>query len=283
MQTVAERRPTLFLIVVLASLFLLMSTNSRTRRVEDQRTFLVRGVVRTFSPVLEAVDWGYVNVLDAWHGYFDMRAAVHENVALQRRLAELTAENVGLRNRNVEISRLRAILGYSEEIDLPATLARVVMIDTAGRFKSLILDRGSDEGIRVNDPVLSAEGLVGRVVLTTPSVSKVQLIVDGDSSVGVHFERTHRQGVARGTGSDELAMAFVPFTADVVPGDRVFTAGIDGTYPRGILVGKVTSVEKGKDLFKTVLCAPATDFSRLEDLIVLRPRRIDPAATEFAP
>jgi rod shape-determining protein MreC len=283
MQTAAERRPTLFLIVVLASLFLLMSTNSRTRRVEDQRTFLVRGVVRLFAPVLEAVDWGYANVLDAWNGYFDMRAAVRENVDLRRRIAALTTENVGLRNRNVDISRLRAILGYSEEIDLPATLARVVMIDTGGRFKSLILDRGSDEGIRVNDPVLSAEGLVGRVVLTTPSVSKVQLIIDGDSSVGVHFERTHRQGVARGTGGDDLAMAFVPFTADVVPGDRVFTAGIDGTYPRGILVGKVTSVEKGKDLFKTVRCSTATDFSRLEDLIVLSPRRIDAAATEFRP
>jgi len=283
MQTAAERRPTLFLIVVLASLFLLMSTNSRTRRVEDQRTFLVRGVVRLFAPVLEAVDWAYSHVSDTWNGYVDMRAAVKENVELRRRLAALTAENVGLRNRNVEISRLRAILGYSEETDLPATLARVVMIDTGGRFKSLILDRGSDEGIRVNDPVLSAEGLVGRVVLTTPSVSKVQLIIDGDSSVGVHFERTHRQGVVRGTGGDELAMAFVPFTADVVPGDRVFTAGIDGTYPRGILVGKVASVEKGKDLFKSVRCTPATDFSSLEDLIVLSPRRIDAAAVEFAP
>ena len=283
MQNAAERRPTLLLIVVLASLFLLMSTNSRTRRIEDQRTFLVRGVVRMFAPVLEAVDWGYVNLLDAWNGYFDMRAAVHENVELRRRLAELTEENVGLRARNVEVSRLRAILGYSEGVDLPATLARVVMLDTGGRFKSLILDRGSDEGIRVNDPVLSAEGLVGRVVLTTPSVSKVQLILDGDSSVGVHFERTHRQGVVRGTGGNDLAMAFVPFTADVVPGDRVYTAGIDGTYPRGILVGKVISVEKGEDLFKTVRCAPATDFSSLEDLIVLSPKRIPSAAMEFAP
>ena len=283
MQTAAERRPTLFLIVVLASLFLLMSTNSRTRRVEDQRTFLVRSVVRLFAPVLEAVDWGYAHLLDAWHGYFDMRAAVDENVELRRRLATLTAENVELREHNTEIARLRAILGYSETTDLPATLARVVMVDTGSRFKSLILDRGSDEGIRVNDPVLSAEGLVGRVVLTTPSVSKVQLIIDGDSSVGVHFERTRRQGVARGTGGAELSMAFVPFTADVVPGDRVYTAGIDGTYPRGILVGRVTAVEKGKDLFKAVRCAPATDFSALEDLIVLSPKRIDPAATEFRP
>jgi len=184
---------------------------------------------------------------------------------------------------NADVYRMRAIIGYSEQADLPATLARVVMIDTGGRFKSLILDRGSDEGIRVNDPVLSAEGLVGRVVLTTPSVSKVQLILDGDSSAGVHFERTRRQGVARGTGGNDLSIAFVPFTADVVPGDRVYTAGIDGVYPRGIFVGSVTSVEKGKDLFKTVRCAPATDFSSLEDLIVLRTPRIAPAATEFAP
>jgi rod shape-determining protein MreC len=283
MQTAAERRPTLFLIVVLASLFLLMSTNSRTRRVEDQRTFLIRGLVGLFAPVLEAVDWGYVNVLDAWNGYFDMRAAVKENVALKHRLAELTAENVELRSRNVEIARLRAILGYSETTDLPATLARVVMLDTGGRFKSLVLDRGSNEGIRVNDPVLSADGLVGRVVLTTPSVSKVQLIIDGDSSVGIHFERTRRQGVARGMAGSELSLEFIPFTADVVPGDRIYTAGIDGTYPKGILVGRVTAVEKDKDLFKSVRCAPAADFSTLEDLIVLSPPRLPQSATEFAP
>lgn len=283
MQNAAERRPTLFLIVVLASLFLLMSANSRTRRAEDERTFLIRSVVQLFAPVLEAVDWAYVNVSDAWTGYFDMRTAVRENAELRRRLAELTAENVGLRGRGADLSRMRAILGYSEQVDLPASLARVVMLDTGGRFKSLILDRGSDEGIRVNDPVLSAEGLVGRVVLTTPSVSKVQLILDGDSSVGVHFERTRRQGVVRGTGGNDLSMAFVPFTADVAPGDRVFTAGIDGVYPPGILVGRVTSVDRGKDLFKTVHCAPATDFSSLEDLIVLQARQIDPAAREFAP
>ena len=283
MQTAAERRPTLLLIVVLGFLILFMSANSRTRRTGDERTFLVRGVVRLFAPVLEAVDWAYVNVSDAYNGYFAMRRAVHENDALHRRIAELTAENVALRSRNVDLSRLRAILGYSESVDLPATLARVVMIDTGGRFKSLILDRGSNEGIRVNDPVLSAEGLVGRVVLTTPSVAKVQLILDGGSSVGVHFERTRRQAVARGTTEDDLSVAFVPFTADVVPGDRIFTAGIDGVYPRGILVGTVTSVEKGKDLFKTVHCAPSSDFSSLEDLIVLRTERIESAATEFAP
>jgi rod shape-determining protein MreC len=283
MQAAVERRPTLFLILVLAFLFVLMASNPQTRQGGEQQTLLIRSVIRVVAPILKGVDTAYSSVTNVYYGYLDMRRAVSENAQLRRKIADLTAENVSLRGENSELARVRALLGYTETTDVPATLARVVMIDSAGSFKSLVLDRGSSSGIEINDPVISSDGLVGRVVLTTANVSKVQLLLDPDASAGVMFERTRRQGVARGKGSSNLAIAFVPVTADVVVGDRVFTAGIDGIYPPGIPVGRVTRVEKGKDLFTAVTCPPSADFTSLEELIVLRIKKLDPAVIEFKP
>ena len=133
------------------------------------------------------------------------------------------------------------------------------MLDTSSRFKSIILDRGSNAGIQVNDAVVNANGLIGRVVLTTKDMVKVQLVTDNNSSVGVLLERTRRQGVLRGDGAGGAQLYDIPSLADVRPGDNVLTAGIDGIYPKGIPVGVITKAEKGQDLFKMIAVKPAVD------------------------
>ena len=88
---------------------------------------------------------------------------------------------------------------------MPTTMAEPIMLDTSSRFKSIILDRGSNTGIEVNDAVVNANGLIGRVVLTTKDMAKVQLVTDSNSSVGVLVDRTRRQGVLRGDGAQRRA------------------------------------------------------------------------------
>src|SRR5205085_1895747 len=92
-------------------------------------------------------------------------------------------------------SRTRA---GGQTFTMPTTMAEAVMLDISGRFKSIIVDRGSSAGIDVDDAVVNANGLIGRVVLTTKDMAKVQLVTDSNSSVGVLIERTRRQGVLRG-------------------------------------------------------------------------------------
>lgn len=280
---VIPRRPTLLFIVVLALLFVLMSLSTRTRYVGETRTMFERTVMMIFSPVPKTVNWIGGAASDMYHGYLDMRRSVAENNQLHRKVADLATENLKLRQSETDLRRLRSLLGYSEESSMETSMAEAIMLDTSSRFKSVVLDRGSKAGIDVNDAVVNANGLIGRVVLTTPDMSKVQLVIDSNSSVGALVERTRRQGVVRGDGANAAQMYDVPSRDDVVPGDTVLTAGIDGIYPKGIPIGTVVKAEKGPELFKLIRLKPAVDFGTVEEVIIIHTRKIPKEIVGYAP
>ncbi len=280
---VIPRRPTLLFIVVLSLLFVLMSFSGQTRYVGETRTMFERAVMTIFSPVPRFVNWIGGTAQDMHYGYLDMRGAVKENVELRRKVATLTTENLKLRQSGSDMRRLRSLLAYSEQFEFETSMAQVIMLDTAGRFKSVIIDRGSADGVAVNDIIANASGLIGRVVLTTQDLAKVQLVTDTNCAVGSLVERTRRQGVVRGTGGPIVQMFDIPSLADVQPGDRVLTAGIDGVYPKGIPIGTVTRSEPGQSLFKAVTVRPAVDFGTIEEVIVIHTRKIPPQVVRYAP
>lgn len=280
---VIPRRPTLLFIVVLSLLFILMSLSSRTRYLGETRTMFERTVMTIFSPVPKAVNWIGQTTSDMYHGYLDMRHSVNENVQLHQKVIQLTTENLKLRQSEGDLKRLRGLLGYSEQFIMPTTMAQAVMLDTSSRFKSIILDRGSSAGIQVNDAVVNASGLIGRVILTTKDLSKVQLITDSNAAAGVLIERTRRQGVLRGDGGGGAQLLDIPSLADVQPGDNVQTAGIDGIYPKGIPVGTIVKAEKGQELFKNIAVRPSVDFSGIEEVIVLHTRKIPGEVVRYVP
>jgi rod shape-determining protein MreC len=280
---VIPRRPTLLFIVVLSLLFVLMSFSSQTRYVGETRTMFERTVMTIFSPVPKFVNWVGGTAQDMHHGYLDMRRAVNENVDLRRKVASLTTENLKLRQSESDLRRLRSLLAYAEQFDMETSMAQTIMLDTGGRFKSIIIDRGASDGVQVNDVVANANGLVGRVVLTTNDLAKVQLVTDNNCSVGSLVERTRRQGVVRGNGGTSVQMFDIPSLADVQPGDRVLTAGIDGIYPKGIPIGAVVRADPGQSLFKTITVKPAVDFGSIEEVIVIHTRKIPDAVVRYAP
>lgn len=280
---VIPRRPTLLFIVVLSLLFVLMSFSSQTRYVGETRTMFERTVMTIFSPVPKFVNWAGGAIQDVHHGYIDMRRAVNENVELRRKVGSLTTENLKLRQSGSDLRRLRSLLAYSEQFDYETSMAQTIMLDTAGRFKSIIIDRGSADGVEVNDVIANANGLVGRVVLTTKDLSKVQLVTDNNCSVGSLVERTRRQGVVRGTGAAALQMTDIPALADVQAGDQILTAGIDGIYPKGIPIGTVIQAEPGQSLFKSVTVRPSVDFGSIEEVIVIHTRKIPPQVVRYTP
>lgn len=280
---VIPRRPTLLFIVVLSLLFVLMSFSSRTRYIGETRTLFERTVMTVFSPVPKAVNWIGGTIDDMYHGYLDMRRAVNENLQLRRRLAAVTTENLKLRQSESDLRRLRSLLGYAERFSMETSMAHVIMLDTSGRFKSIIIDRGSADGVDVNDAIVNANGLIGRVVLTTNDMAKVQLVTDPNSAVGALVERSRRQGVVRGDGRGGALMHDVPSLADVVANDRVLTAGIDGIYPKGIPMGTVTRAEQGPHLFKRIFIKPAVDFGSIEEVIIIHTRKVPPEVVRYAP
>lgn len=280
---VIPRRPTLLFIVVLSLLFVLMSLSSQTRYVGETRTMFERTVMTIFSPVPKLVNVLGGTAKDMYHGYIDMRRAVNDNVALRNKVAQLTAENLKMRQSEGDMRRVRSLLSYSEQVSMKTTLAQTIMLDTAGRFKSIIIDRGSSDGVDVNDAVVNASGLIGRVVLTTNEMAKVQLVTDNNCSVGALIERTRRQGVVRGDGTTTVHMYDIPALADVQPGDKILTAGIDGIYPKGIPLGTIVRADPGTSLFKTISVKPAVDFGTIEEVIVIHTRKIPPQVVRYTP
>lgn len=280
---VIPRRPTLLFIVVLSVLFVLMSLSSRTRYIGETRTLAERSVMTIFSPVPKLVNLIGGTASDMYHGYLDMRRAVNENLLLNRKVAALTAENLKLRQTESDLRRIRGLLGYSEQIAMQTSLGHAVMLDTSGRFKSLIIDRGSDDGVDVNDAIVNANGLIGRVILTTKDMAKIQLITDANCSVGSLLERTRRQGVLRGDGTNAAALHDIPTLADVKAGDRVLTAGIDGIYPKGIPIGVVVKAAQGPNLFKNITVKPSVDFGTIEEVIIIHTRKIPDPVVRYAP
>ena len=190
---VIPRRPTLLFIVVLGLLFILMSLSTRTRYIGETRTMFERSVMILFSPVPKTVNW--VGQHDRRHLPRLSRHAPRrsrENLQLHRdsRLSS-PPRTSRLRQSEGDLRRLRSLLGYSEQFTHADHRWPSRSCSTPrSRFKSIILDRGSNAGIEVNDAVVNANGLIGRVVLTTKDMAKVQLVTDGNS-LGRRAGRAH--------------------------------------------------------------------------------------------
>jgi len=147
--------------------------------------------------------------------------------------------------------------------------ADVVGGSAAPDFRTVTINLGSLDSVSPDMAVLAPEGVVGRVVQTGPSVAKVQLLIDRNAAAGVLIERTRAQALVTGVGDGSLHLEFVSATAEIVEGDIVRTAGIDGIYPKGFIVGRVEQVRKAGTAYATIVVRPAVDFSSLEHVLVV--------------
>ena len=186
-----------------------------------------------------------------------------ENAELRSRVAELEREMLRLRSLEGDFLRLAEAVRYTRRRTDELRVADVVYADYTSWLRSLLLFVG-DGAVVPNQPVVHERGLVGRVVASGGAYAKVQLVTDRTSAVGAMIERTGRQGVIRGDGAAALRLDYVPLQAEVLPGDRIVTAGIDGIYPRGIPIGAVRQVAEGTQLVHRIEVVPMVDFGAID-------------------
>jgi rod shape-determining protein MreC len=249
-------------------------------------SLLERGVFSVLYPFQWTVAAAAGAVKGGLASYVDLRGVRQENVRLQERVAVLETLLQEKQDRVREAERLREVLGLREILPLETLAAEVVARDGLPYYRLLTIDRGVDHGVRVDAPVISPTGVVGRVIRAFPKGAQVQLLLDAQAGVGVLIERTRVTGVAsglsgpaEGSGPD-LEMRYVPALADVQVGDVVVTSGLDRIFPKGLAVGRVRAVGPGAGLFKDVRVEPAARFSTLEEVLVLLSV---PPAEEAAP
>jgi len=250
---------------------LLLHLTLISMQVEDPSGTLLfkRWVLEAGAPVLNGTSNLSRELADLWTGYLWLRGARTENAQLQERVRDLGLLNSSLRQVQEENLRLRRLLAFSAVIPFETVGARVVGRAPSFLANTLYLNRGTADGVRSNQPVVSDSGVVGRTVLVTGAGCQVQLITNADASVGVMIERTRTPGVVRGTENMLLDLNYISNTEEVEVGDIVLTSGLDGIYPKGLPIGKVVDSQKGTTGFRNIRVQPSADLVRIEEVLVL--------------
>ncbi len=207
---------------------------------------------------------------------FGHRHLVAENRELGLRikvLEEKISELEGYRRENED---LRGLLELRRKTDLSTVLGRSIGAEVIGRnpvnwYQTVTIDRGEHDGVREDMVSVSGGGLVGRVVEAGRYASNVMLILDKNSRVSAIAERTREHGIITGRGDGVLNMEYLSDKTDIRAGDAVRTSGIGGIFPKGLLVGSVSRIEKQyHGLTVSAEIVPSVDFSRLEKVLILR-------------
>ena len=272
---IRQRSGFLFLGVVVAHVLLISAqVNSRTGvPVLEAVTFGI------FSEVQRTLSGGVGGVRQVWGNYVGLRHVKAENDDLKRRLA---AAEIALQEQRALADRARGLqklLELRDHLELGTTGAEIIGSSASPDFRTLTIDKGTRDGVRPDMAVIAPPGVVGRVVVPSARSAKVQLLIDRNAAAAVIVERTRAQGVVVGGDNDRLQMQYVSEASDLAVGDLVVTSGIDTIYPKGLVVGKIETVEKNGPAFKRIVVKPAVDFSQIEEvLIVLTPTPAKDAA-----
>jgi rod shape-determining protein MreC len=229
-----------------------------------------QGVIEITAPLQKLIRISSETVEKAWLRYFSFVDLREENTRLKKELDDLRMQNDLYRELASTHARLRELLQFKETTRFPMVAAQVIGRDPTGWFESVLIDKGSHAGLRLNMPVMDARGVIGRVVAVSPNYSKVLLIIDQNSAVDCLIHRTREKGILKGLPSQMGRLHYVSRAADVAVGDKIVTSGLDRIYPKGLTVGEVTEiVDTPWEFFKDVRVKPSADFSKLEEVLVL--------------
>jgi rod shape-determining protein MreC len=259
----------LFVAVMVGHILLISTQVNSPSGVSLLQAALTSGVIETQRVVWAVVGSGQA----AWNRYVALRGAREDNVRLSEEAAALRVQLQQERVRSQAADRLRALLDMSAGVEWKTTGADVIGGSVSPEFQSIVIDRGTEGGIRRDMPVITPEGLVGRIVWPSTRAATVQLIIDKSAAAAVIVESSRAQGVVLGNGDGTLKLDYLASSAKVEPGDRVVTAGVDGVYQKGILVGYVERIGR------IVTLRPAVDFSRLESVLIVVSPAPPPAPT----
>jgi rod shape-determining protein MreC len=236
---------------------------------------------RAGVPLLESIAFGVFSevqrvaasiigsVQNGWASYVRLRGVQTENEALRKQLNEL---QIRLQEQQAAVSRtnqLETLLGLQRQVELTTIAASVIATGASPEFRTITIDRGLGAGLKADMAVIAPGGVVGRIVTPGSRAAKVQLLIDRNAAAGALVERSRAQGVVVGAGDEHLRMDYVSGVADVRVGDTIVTSGIDAIYPKGFVIGRVESVDKGNGIYKIIRVQPAVDFNQLEEVLVV--------------
>jgi len=202
--------------------------------------------------------------------YMDLVHVREENAHLRNELARVKSDQARLAELEAENQHLGELLELKDALGTNAVAANVIGSDATGLSRTLVLGSGTSDGLRPGMAVLANQGVVGKIIAVSPHASRVLMIDDHNSALDGFDQRSRARGIVAGLVDDGVILKYADRSQDIRAGDTIVTSGLDGIFPRGLLVGTVLSVHReGPGLFLGVRIAPAVDFRELEQVLIL--------------
>lgn len=253
---------------------LLILTSLRLPFLEPIKNGLSDGFI-PFLVFSSRVQGSLALLTSRFKGYSDLQS---ENTELAKKLGELSLRVAQVGEMERENQEFRAMLEFKERTDLKLMSAKVIGRDPSNWWNTILIDRGEADGIAENMPVLTVEGLVGKTIDVGKNNSRVILVVDENCKESGWLSESAVYGIVEGNilaggKASQCRMTFLDRSATVKKGEKVLTSGLGGIFPKGILIGTVSSVTTGQDpsrnaLYREVNITPAVDLARIDEVFI---------------
>ncbi len=224
-----------------------------------------------FGPIERGSHATGAGVRALWANYLDLRGTRQQNVALRGEVARLREEQASFAEDAAEGRRLQSLLAFKQQYIAQTVAADVIGTSGSDRSHVLWINKGSADGLASEQPVITPDGVVGKLRDVMPHTAQLLLLNDANSGAGVFLASTRMRGILRGTASGEVVINNLTPDDRIKPGERVITSGGDQVFPRGLPVGVITSVvsDPAHPPYTTIQIQPSANLRRLEEVLVI--------------
>lgn len=263
-------------ILIVSLVIILVLVLAALTATENSKFNAVRNILSVpLTPLQKGIGTVADKIRDSINFFREARTAREENQELKKQIQQMEQELENVYRLQKENENLRKLLSFKEQFTYDTVGCNIIAKDSGNLFETFTIDRGSKDGISVNDPVINANGLVGRVARVDLLSSKVVSIIDTESSVSARLSKSRDLVILRGDAklrTEGLCrLDYIPPDVEVSVGDKVETSGMSSLYPKGIIIGEIVQVVKNEGQFDYyAIVKPAVDFRRLEEVVVIK-------------
>ena len=264
-------------VVLITVNVILLSVTSKS-----QSSFGVGRIGLSFvAPFQELISRSVRFARGIWGHYFFLVSVSQQNDDLKKSLNYAIEKNNQWHELELANNRLRNMLKFQKSLTNRVVAAEVIGKDPSAWFKTVIIDKGKADGLQKGLPVVLPQGIAGQVIEVSDHYSKVMLMIDRNSAVDALVQRSRARGIIKGASADKCRFEFVLRKNDVQVGDTVVASGLDGVYPKGLLIGQISDLsERNSDIFYEITVTPFVDYEKLEEVLVILAPKIEAFASE---
>ncbi len=260
------------LVVLIALIFFQLILISTQVPLGYGANYFEKAVFSIFSPVQHGILFLFRSLSNLWNNYFYLQNVQSQNQKMKQEMFFLRQENNILRNALENLRSEKEIEESLLKLHENILAAQVIGLDASNFYKSATINKGSLDGLKKDMVVLDKNGsLVGRIIDPVAlKESRVQLITDNESGVGVFSQKKEVMGILSGDGKGHCFLEYIHVTTeDIYEGEDIITSGKDGLFPSGIRVGKIVAIKTSTSLFKQVIVEPYFDIGDLDQVAVI--------------